>query len=116
MSITPSNDIIVTNISAEYITRNENNNYLNSIFPIDITKIPLSSQSIYANDITELPNASQIVNNDIEVAYPELQVEKKKVNNRCNGCNISRQHSLTIRFFLVIIIISILLYFTFYKK
>lgn len=114
MTIEPSNNIIVTTISAEYITNNHY--YLNLVFPIDITKIPLSTQNIYENDINELPNASQIENNDIELAYPELQVEKKKVNNKCNSCNISRHHSLTIRFFSVIVIITIMLYFIFYKK
>lgn len=116
MSISPSNDILVTTNYAKDITRNENNNYLNSIFPIDITNITLSTQNIDPNDITDLPNASQIVNNDIELAYPELQVEKKQVRNIWNRCNVYRQNSLTIKFFLVISIITVMLYFTFYKK
>lgn len=82
----------------------------NTTIPINITAFPLSTQNSNEN---EIPSASQIRTNDIELAYPELQVEKKinvQLFKRCE------ENSLTIRFIIVITFITVMLYFTFSSK
>jgi hypothetical protein len=82
----------------------------NTSIPINITAFPLSTQNSNEN---EIPSASQIRRNDIELAYPELQVEKKinvQLFKRCE------ENSLTIRFIIVITFITVMLYFTFSSK